>query len=357
MEIISLALRHFRNFAEEYVEFSPGLNLFLGDNAQGKTNLLEAISLIATGRSFRTLDLSECIMAGKEYFSLEAIYRKEGIKQQIKLYLDQGQKRLVHNATSYHNFTPLLGNLPCIVVLPEDIQLVMGGPSHRRKLLDFHLSQKDPLYLHFFLRYQKALKQRNAALKARAVELLPALEILLAQAGNYLREKRAVMLTELAVFLKKHLGELSSQRDEFSLEYAPSTPLELTEALEKSRKKDLILGVTSLGPHRDEVLFIVNGQSAADFCSEGQKRSLVTALKLAEFDLLGRDIGSTPLFCIDDFNIHLDAKRQALLSSKIGELQQAFLTSPHSLLAGSSKVIAVAEGRLTEISQQTQIIS
>src|SRR5579885_1832498 len=159
--IVSLVLRNFRNYREAHVQFSPGVNLIHGRNAEGKTNLLEALYFLSTGRSFRTSRLDELILKGERFFFLEAVFIKDGIEQTLKVSFDGTSRHLQLNATVYRGFLHLLGLLPHILYTPEDTDLIRGGPNERRRFLDLHLAQIDPLYVHHWLRYNRAMKQRN----------------------------------------------------------------------------------------------------------------------------------------------------------------------------------------------------
>jgi DNA replication and repair protein RecF len=322
--ITRLYLRQFRNYKETSLEFGPRINLIHGRNAQGKTNLLEALYLLGTGRSFRTLHLKELIQQETPFFFLEAEFVKDGICQHLRLSFDGQVKKLDYNNTSYAHFSNLLGLLPIVLLAPEDVAIITGAPADRRRFLDLHLAQSDPLYVHHLSRYHKALKQRNFLLKKKSEVSLSTWEALMVTSATYLRQKRQEALTTLAPHLKTALFELSCHQDTLETHFIPS----YTDNYAPYRSKDFLLGSTLVGPHRDDLDILINGKSARSFASQGQLRSAIAALRLAEWRQLHELHGTPPLFCIDDFGVHLDAQRRELLLSKLSSFGQVFLTSP-----------------------------
>lgn len=330
MWVKKLYLHHFRNYTQAEIHFSPGVNWITGKNGQGKTNLLEALYLLSTGRSFRTYQLSQLIQKGASFFYLEAEIEKEGVSQTLKLSFDGENKKVQHNASSYSHFTPLIGLLPHVLYAPEDIALVSGVPLFRRKFLDIHLAQMDPLYLHHLARYHKAMRQRNELLKRKTEDAIDPWEEMMAQSGEYLMKMRRQMIADLHGPLNERMHSLSVGSDAIDLRYHSSLPQgNLLLQWQKNRKKDLHIGTTLSGPHRDDLHFEIEGLSAKAFASEGQKHSIVASLRLCQWDHLRNQMGLSPLMSIDDFGAHLDQGRQAKFQESLGALGQIFLTSPH----------------------------
>lgn len=327
MFIEKLYLHNFRNYREETVVFSPSVNLIHGDNAQGKTNLLEAIYLVGTGRSFRTSHLKELIHQEAPFFFIEAIFNKDGIQQTVKLSFDGEVKKLETNHASYSHFNPLLGQLPIVLMAPEDILLITGSPSERRRFLDLHLAQSDPLYVYHATRYHKAIKHRNFLLRQKKEEGLEPWETLMVTAATYIKQKRRELLEDLKADLQSAMQTLSIEKDQIEVRYLPS----FTENYAKHRPKEFQIGSTLLGPHRDEIEILINGLPASSYASQGQMRSAVAALRLAQWKNLQRHHHVAPLFCIDDFGVHLDAARHDALLASVTNFSQVFLTSPHVL--------------------------
>lgn len=334
--IRTLYLENFRNYKEKQIAFSPTINWIVGPNAQGKTNLLEALSLLSTGRSFRTQHLSELIREGADSFYLEAQFEKDGVLQTLALSFDGSAKQMQHNATQYAQFTPLIGLLPTVLLLPEDGALIWGAPAYRRRFLNLHIAQATPLYVQHLMRYQKALDQRNALLRRKTAVAIEPWEEMMAQSGAALMTMRALATEQLASPLLEMLQKLSGGSDALECSYQSSFPLQsfqelpayLKEQWQKQRNKEMQLGTTLMGPHRDDLKLMVGKKPAKMVASEGQKHSIAAALRLAEWQRLKTLTHSTPLFCVDDFGVHLDAERQARLYKEIQELGQVFLTAP-----------------------------
>ncbi|MFI5333675.1 MAG: DNA replication/repair protein RecF [Chlamydiales bacterium] len=335
MRIEKIILWQFRNYANRAISFHPRTNLIRGENAQGKTNLLEAIYFLSTGRSFRTSHLADLIPFNHAFFQLEAHFIKDGVSQSLKASFDGQTRRLSHNETHFSSFSPLLGLLPIVMIAPQDLTLITGAPADRRRFLDLMLAQSDPLYVHYLMRYLKAMKQRNALLRNKKIETIDAWEYAMAQAACYLYKKRREGIAQLTPLAQSSLHALSFGEDQLTILYQPTLAESETHSVEtltqswaKSRKRELLFGTSLIGPHRDELLLSVNGKLARNYCSEGQKRSLVTALRLAEWKRLKALSGYSPLLCIDDFGIHLDAKRYHLIQKEMQGLDQVFLTTP-----------------------------
>lgn len=332
MFLKSLYLRNFRNYAEAEIQFSEKLNVLYGDNAQGKTNLLEAIYLIATGRSFRSQHLGELIRSGEPFFYLEAQIVRDGVSQTLKISFDGQNRRLQMNANSYNSFHPLLGILPSVLYTPQDTELISGSPAIRRRFLNLHLAQSDPLYVHHLTRFWRAMRQRNCLLRMRKAEETECWELEMAQSASYILKLRQEMLQELKEPLEKQSKKLSSDRELHELRFHPSHPPEpqaYLQQLQKNRSRECDLGLTLSGPHRDDLSLLIEGKHARLFASEGQKKTAIAALRLAEWERLCKRIGAPALMGIDDLGLHLDETRQKLLRSALEQLGQVFVTTPY----------------------------
>lgn len=347
-----LLVRNFRNYTEAEVEFVPGVNLLVGENAQGKTNLLEAIYLLAMGRSFRTHRLSELIRLGSSFFYIEGHFERDGVSQTITVYADEKERCVHHNQTLLPSPTHVLGILPMVLLSPEDHSLISGAPAGRRRLLDIHISQMDPHYILQLARYFRGLKQRNHILKTTETTSLRSWEKSMATAAHYLIEKREQHLATLGPMLSKWADTLSGGDDELVARYIPSPTIAegigidtfLQQHWEETRAKEMLYGITLTGPHRDDFSLTLSHKSARTFSSEGQKRSAATALRLAEYDLIQQTLHTPPLLGIDDFGIQLDARRQKTLEGHLLHFHQSFLTSPKSLLSVPHREIYIRNG-------------
>jgi DNA replication and repair protein RecF len=336
MYIEKIVLWQFRNYENVTMSFSPEVNLIRGENAQGKTNLLEALYFLCTGKSFRTSQLADFIPYSKPFFYIEAHYVKDGVSGALKVSFDGEERKLHHNSTSFSSFSHLLGLIPIVLIAPQDLAIVAGVPADRRRFIDMHLAQSDPLYVHHLSRYQKALRNRNLLLKAQSTETLDAWETALALSAAYILNARRARLEKLLPLARASLLTLTDGLDLLDLKYKSTLPPEcpitaeaIVLELQKRRKKEFACGITLIGPHRDDLEIQINGREAKNFASEGQKRGAVTALRLAEWESLKESTGYAPLLGIDDFGIHLDAKRYTLVQKKIQGLGQVFLTTPN----------------------------
>ncbi len=240
MWLKSLRLQGFRNYREASFEFPRGINLILGENGAGKTNILEAIFLLSTGRSFRTAQISELIMRGASHFHIEGHFESNGVEQVLKIGYDGKSRKVSHNATPFSSFSHILGILPSVIFSPRDISLITGAPLERRRFLNIQLAQSDPLYVHHLTRYHRALKHRNSLLKAKTDSALSPWEQIMADSGTYLRSKREELSHALGPKLGEHSSYLSGEKEAFNIIYRPSIKENLSEALLRNRKRDLL---------------------------------------------------------------------------------------------------------------------
>lgn len=332
MLIHSITLRNFRNLANQTVHFSQGINAICGENGVGKTNLLEALFLLSTGRSFRSNQLKDCIKAGEDAFFLEISFTQQDVLQEITIGFNGKEKRIRINGVQYPTFSSLVGHLPFVFINPGDIQLIQGNPNERRRFINLLLAQSDPLYVHHLIRYSHALKARNALLKAKKTDSIESWEALMAKSANYLVEKRMDLSREIQSPVSDLFQKLFQTKVDLSLRYRNtlqvSTLDEIAAQLKRFRSKDLQWGSTQIGPHRDDLHLQINQKDAKAFASEGQKRCILTATKLAEWRHLKEKTNCPPLFAMDDFSIHLDSLRFDSLLTHIETLPQVLITTP-----------------------------
>ncbi len=331
IQIKSLDLRDFRNYEEAHVEFVPGINWIVGSNAQGKTNLLEALSLLSLGRSFRTPHLSDLIRSGASSFAIRAVILKDEVEQTLTLTYDGKAKKIELSGKSYDRFGPLIGFLPSVLYQPEDSALITGIPALRRRFLDMHIAQSSPAYLQQLVRYYQAMKQRNAILKKHINAPLEPWEELMAESGALIMRMRRETIAALSEMLTKTAHHLSNGEDDVRCHYESHVEHEdlLLKSWQEGLAKDKEMGITRSGPHRDDLIFSLGESAAKERASQGQRRTLVAALKLAEWQILQRNTGYPPLMQIDDFGVHLDAERKEKFRGALPQGAQVFLTSPH----------------------------
>lgn len=342
----SLYLQNFRNYEKGLVDFSPKINTLLGKNAAGKTSLLEAIYLIATGKSFRTQNLTELIKEGAPFFFLEALIEKEGVEIKIKISFD-GQNKLIQiGKSSFRSFAPLLGLLPFVLLTPYDIEMIQGAPSIRRRFLNIHLAQSDPLYVHHLSAFSRGLQQRNVLLKQKITEGIECFEEKMALSAQYIVQARATFLKELKLPLSKIY--FSEKKEKIDLLYRPSCSEGYIQLLSKMRHKEMLVGTTLNGPHRDDFLLLIDGKPAKNFASEGQKKTAIAQIRFAELENLQQSMTTFPLMGLDDIDQHLDQGRVELLFQRLSTLGQVFITTPTTSLNIGQQIL-IERGQIEQV--------
>ena len=311
MHLAHLKLRDFRNYARLEVNFAPGFHLLLGDNAQGKTNILEAVYLIATLRSFRGVGSAQMVRHGQKGYFLASKIVGQG-EHETKMYWSSKERSLTLDNQPVRRLTDYLGVLKTVVFCSEDLLLVKGTGRVRRRFIDLLLTQTHPTYLPLLQRYAKALRARNALLKRPILDPM-ALESFsqeLISAGQAIIKLRQELVPKFSPLARLAYRGISNDAEELRLDYAPSVKREFGLELAQSQPRERSYRSTLVGPHRDEVQLLLNDKPAAQFGSEGQKRSLVIALKMAQAEYLTGLHGAPPVLLIDDVMGELDLKRR-----------------------------------------------
>jgi DNA replication and repair protein RecF len=331
VHLAHLRLRDFRNYARLDVDFAPGLQLLLGGNAQGKTNILEALYLLATLRSFRGVGGAQMIRhEAKGYFVGATVVGQS--TAEIKAYWAPKERKLSLNGLPVKRLGDYFGTLRAVVFCTEDLQLVKGTARARRRFLDLLLAQTQPAYLPLLLRYTQALRSRNALLRQSSVDedQLAGFTHELVQLGDHLMEARRALVPKLSPLARLAFRRIAHDADELKLDFAPSVKGDFAVALAGSRTRERMYRTTMVGPHRDDVTLLINDRDAAQFASEGQKRTLAIALKVAQAEFLTGIHGSPPVLLIDDVMGELDAQRRAGLLPLLSQARrgggQVFMT-------------------------------
>lgn len=345
MKLTELNLHHFRNYDEAQVEFSPQINVLIGENAQGKTNLLESIYVLAMTRSHRTNNDRELIEFGKDAAQIKGTVQRE--LGSLKLELDIGKhgKKAKDNHLEKARLSEYLGQLNVILFAPEDLALVKGAPTVRRRFIDMEFGQVSPKYLHDLTQYRDILKQRNRYLKqlqsheAQDQLYLEVLSEQLAAVGGAIISQRVKFLSELEGYAQELHQSITQGRENLTFEYSSAvkdastlTEVELSEALmdlyRQNQSKEIFQGTTLYGPHRDDVRFLINHKNVQTYGSQGQQRTTALSVKLAEIDLMKNQTGEYPILLLDDVLSELDGARQTHLLKTIQDKVQTFLTTP-----------------------------
>jgi DNA replication and repair protein RecF len=312
VHLAQLRLRDFRNYPRLDVAFSPGFHLLLGDNAQGKTNILEAVYLMATLRSFRGVGGAQMIRHGqKGYFAGGSVVGQA--RHEIKMFWSARERNLTLDGRPVKKLADYLGTLRTVVFCTEDLQLVKGTGRTRRRFLDLLLSQTQPGYLALLQRYLAVVRSRNALLKRPAPDplLLDSYSEQVVTLGSEIIQHRRALLPRLSPLARLAYRRISNDAEELRLSYEPSVKSDFAVGLAQLRDRERRFRATLLGPHRDDLSLLLNEKSAAQFGSEGQKRTLAIALKMAQADYLTGIHGSAPVLLIDDVMGELDVKRRS----------------------------------------------
>lgn len=351
MHVHSLELDYYRNYRRLSLELDRNLNIFIGDNAQGKTNLIESIYLLATGRSHRTFRDTDLIKWNATAAQVKAqVNTQMGSFSMRVLLSNNRRKRFWIGGEELRRQSDLIGFLNVVLFSPDDLQLVKGSPSMRRHFIDLGLAQVSKVYRHDLVEYNKVLQQRNSLLKNIAerkakVDELHLWDAQLIEYGTRLMYKRAHAIQRIAGFAGESHKGISGGEENLTIHYLPfylkegesvaDTKLPLIEEinerfakqLESNRLQELRRGTTLAGPQRDDLLFQIDGKDARQFASQGQQRTVVLALKLAELEFMREEVGEYPTLLLDDVLSELDSSRRSFFLETIGNKVQTLLTT------------------------------
>lgn len=388
MKVKTIKLNNYRNYSNIALEFSPNVNVIVGKNAQGKTNLLEAIFLTAIGKSLRTHKESDLISWGKENAKIETTIEKKYGSTKICIYLSGKMKKSIKiNDISVKKIGELLGELRCVYFSPDELKLIKESPEDRRRFMDISISQTSRPYFYLLSKYDKLLASKNKILKnykdkiriiktpksykllndeqnqklfEEVKNMLDIYNIQLAETASKIIVFRQDFITNLAPYAQKTHEYLTSNEETLSCEY--QTDFELLKAdklktqeeykktlldlYEKNTEKDLFLGYTSIGPHKDDIDVKLNGIDVRSFGSQGQQRTAALSLKLAEIEIIRQQTGDTPILILDDVLSELDLNRRNKLL-KFCSICQTFLSSTDldESLKGA-KIITINKGEV-----------
>ncbi len=332
MYIKSLRLADYRNYEALSMEYSEGTNILYGNNAQGKTNILEALYLIATTKSHRGVYDKDLIRFGCSEGHIRCVIIKGGIDYQVDLHLRKGKaKGIAINGQRIKKASELIGLLHIVFFSPEDLSIVKEGPSQRRRFMDMELCQLDQSYLYDLNQYNKVVEQRNKLL--RQIMDLPQLESTmdlwndqLVEYGVRIIRRRKEFICDLNEIIKEMHGRLSGGTEHLSLTYEPNTDADrFADELRRVSEREKYIGSTTVGPHKDDFSFLCDEIDLRRFGSQGQQRTCALSLKLSELELVKRMIGEEPVLMLDDVLSELDTNRQDYLLNSLGGIQ-TFIT-------------------------------
>jgi len=328
LKINSLKLKNFRNYELLSLNLNPATNIFYGDNAQGKTNILESIYLCGTSKSHRGTKDKDMILFGQEESHIEAVVDKRGMVYRIDMHLKKNKpKGIAINHIPIKKASEIFGILNVVFFSPEDLNIIKNGPAERRRFVDVELSQISRVYLNNLSKYHRIVNQRNRLLKDiyyndSLKETLDIWDMQLADYGNKIIEERKEFIKRVNEIISLIHKRITGERENIEVIYEPNTGSEsFEEVLRRYRERDLKMMSTSSGPHRDDICFKVNGIDIRRFGSQGQQRTAALSLKLSEIELMKQITKDKPVLLLDDVLSELDKHRQNYLLDSIDDIQ------------------------------------
>lgn len=360
MKITQLELSEFRNYESLSVEFDPSVNILYGDNAQGKTNVLEAIYLCGTTKSHKGSKEKEMIRLSSEESHIRMQIEKAGIPHRIDMHLRKNKaKGVAIDGVTIKRSSELMGLLHIVFFSPEDLSMIKNGPGERRRFIDLELCQLDPTYLFHLSNYNRSVNQRNNLLKQIGFnkslkDTVEVWDLQLMEHGSMIIDTRKRFVDELNELLPKIHAKLSGGKEELFVCYEPNvTKQEFGQKLAMNFERDLLLKVTGNGPHRDDISFFVGDKNLKSFGSQGQQRTAALSLKLAEIELVRNKIKESPVLLLDDVLSELDRNRQSYLLESITDLQTIITCTGLEEFVDNKKryhkIFHVVEGIMNEV--------
>ncbi|MCF6280017.1 MAG: DNA replication/repair protein RecF [Flavobacteriaceae bacterium] len=340
MYLEKLSLLNFKNFESQSFDFQNKINCFVGDNGIGKTNVLDAIYYLSFGKSYFNPVATQNIRHYQDFFMIEGTYDIDARKESIVCSLKRGQKKVIkRNDKEYERFSDHIGYLPLVIISPADRDLITEGSDRRRKFIDSVISQSDKSYLKTLINYNKVLSQRNSLLKYFAANRtfdalnLKVYDEQLEKYGMEIYDKRKAFLLEFTTIFAERYQTISNGKESVSLSYKTQLNDDsLTSLLEKSVEKDRVLQYTSVGVHKDDLLFEIDNFSVKKFGSQGQQKSFLIALKLAQFDFIKNQSNVKPILLLDDIFDKLDKNRVLQIIDLVNQddFGQLFISDTHA---------------------------
>jgi len=328
MIVKQIELHNFRNYENLKLPLSDKVNIFYGDNAQGKTNILESIYVCSTTKSHKGSKDRDMIKLGEEEGHIRMHLEKKGVPHRIDMHLKKNKtKGVAIDGIPIRKSTELFGLMNVVFFSPEDLSMIKNGPGERRRFMDLELCQLNKLYLYYLSNYNKILNQRNNLLKQISYnnslhDTLDIWDQQLCDYGSKIIDGRAQFITEMNELVEEIHGTLSGGKEKLSIRYEPSvSAAEMEEKLKKTREQDCYRKSTGYGPHRDDISFFIGEENLKLFGSQGQQRTAALSLKLAEIELVRKKIGENPVLLLDDVLSELDRKRQHQLLNSMEGIQ------------------------------------
>lgn len=339
MYLNALSILNYKNFSDQQLDFSKKVNCFVGSNGIGKTNILDAIYSLAHGKSYFNPIASQNIKHGEDFFVLDGSFNANEQSEHIVYSLKKGQKKILkRNGKTYEKLSEHVGLIPMVIISPADQDLVSEGSETRRRFLDHVIAQQDSLYLKQLIQYQKVLSQRNALLKYFALNhtfdetTLGIYNEQMSELGAFIHEKRCLFIEKLIPIFQHYHGLITQNKEQVNITYSShlhdkNLELLLDDALDKDR----VLQYSSVGVHRDDLVFEIDGYPLKKYGSQGQQKSFLIALKLAQFEFIKQQKGVLPILLFDDIFDKLDENRVKQIINLVNEnsFGQLFITDTH----------------------------
>lgn len=367
--IKKVSLRNFRNYEALNVELDKGISIFYGQNAQGKTNIIESIYIASTGKSHRTQKDSELVRWESEDARIKIEFEKGKDNKSVEIYLKRGFKKQVKlNGVKLNKIGELIGNLNTVIFSPDHMKIIKEGPAERRRFIDIILSQVKPGYYYNLIQYLKVLEQRNNLLNEAKnnINLLKTMDVWNEQLvffGTKIIMARNEFINSLNIYAEEIHKKISNGREMLDIKYSPSiekcyeTEKDIEKAFADSLKRfkdmDLRRGVTHKGPHRDDVLFDINGMEVRTYSSQGQQRTALLSLKISELKYMSAETAEIPVLLLDDVFSELDTERQKYLMEFIRDVQTVITCTDveymDKLKLNGSRIFNVINGMVYEV--------
>ena len=344
MRINNITLDKYRNYDNVNIEFNESRNIIIGDNAQGKTNLVESIYLCAFAKSFRSNNAADLVKIGENTCKVTAEITSEEVEKKISITInDKGKKMIAKDGKPLKRTAELLNNIVVIIFSPEDLRLIKDSPDKRRNYINREISQIRPKYYEQLHNYNEALRQKNVLLKQLLQErsrgnnkndemetMLDIFDSQLSESGYEIIRMRRAFVKMLEEYASEAQYRISNSKEEIEIRIAESVTCDnsnqFKESLNKNRARDIYNGSSTIGPHRDDIEFVINGVDAKKYASQGQQRTIALSLKMAEIKIVRKLLGENPVLLMDDVMSELDIDRQRFLLNEIDNVQ-LFITS------------------------------
>jgi len=360
MFVKELEVINYRNYEKEKVKFSSGTNIFYGKNAQGKTNILEAVSLFSTGKSYRRVPDRNLIKNGEEFTKISVEFEAFNTEKDAEILIDKNKKFIKLCGNNIRRTSEILGVFKAVLFSPEEMSLISGAPEIRRNFTDMLLSTEKPLYYGILKKYYKVLKQKNNLLKQKESNIEKTLSVWneeLAINAAKIMVYRNRLFEEMNPVADKVFAEMTEDKEKFHIKYIPSIATDdfdeeklrekIMSNLEKKMQAEIIMGSSLIGIHRDDMEFYINGKNAKFFSSQGQQRTAIIALKMAQAEMIYENHSEYPIFLFDDIMSELDSERRSYISEKISG-KQVIITCTDKYRADYAKYFYVEDGHVTE---------